>query len=44
MYAMIEAGSRGGMTQTTYKNIGADNIFVFGWENLSESLKRADFW
>ena len=38
MYAMIEAGLRGGMTQTTCKKVEANNIYI--WEMIMIQVKK----
>ena len=39
MYAMIEAGLRGGMTQTTCKKVEANNKKI--WEMIMIQVKKA---
>ena len=38
MFAMIEAGLRGGMTQTTCKKVEANNIYI--WEMIMIQVKK----
>ena len=40
MYAVIEAGLRGGMTQTTCKKVEANNIYIYIWEMIMIQVKK----
>ena len=40
MYAMIEAGLRGGVPQTTCKKVEANSIYIYIWEMVMIQVKK----